>query len=92
MWRISKRINSKLKRKLNFTPRRNSAAVIRWFQSIEMKESCTFTSFDIVVFYLSISEDLFQRAIPVAKDDNEVSNEEVGIREDLGLDTVIICL
>ena len=83
MGKISKRIlddiNNKLKRKLNVTLWKNSAAVIEWFRSIEMKESCTFTSFDIVEFYPSISEDLLNRAIRFAKDHICISDEEVNI-------------
>ena len=44
-----------------------------------MKENCTFTSFDIVEFYPSISEDLLHRAIRFAKDHINISDEEVGI-------------
>ena len=83
MGRISKRIldgiNNKLKRRLDVTLWKNSAAVIKWFQSIKMKESCTFTSFDIVEFYPSISEDLLQRAIRFAKNHIKITDEEVDI-------------
>ena len=51
-------INSKLKRGLDVTLWKNLAEVIGWFQSIEMKESCSFVSLDIVKFYPSISEDV----------------------------------
>ena len=46
-----------------------------------MNESCTFTSFDIVKFYPSISEGLLQRAIRFAKDHIESSDEEVCIMQ-----------
>ena len=46
-----------------------------------MKESCTFTSFYIVEFYPSISEDLLQRAIRFAKDHTNISDEKVGIMQ-----------
>ena len=52
--------------------------------SIEMKETCTFTSFDIVKFYPSISEDLWQWAIRFTKDQIEISGEEVGIIQHYG--------
>ena len=83
MGRVSKQIldgiNGRLKRRLDVTLWKNSAAVISWFQSIDMKESCTFTSFDIVEFYPSISEDLLLRAIRFAKGHVEISDEEVNI-------------
>ena len=51
MGRVSKQIlddiNVRLNRKLKVTLWKHSAAVIEWLRSIEMKESCTFTSFDI---------------------------------------------
>ena len=49
--RILDSINGRLKEKLDVTLWKNSAAVIEWFRSIEMKENCTFTNFDIVEFY-----------------------------------------
>ena len=83
MGRVSKQIlddiNVRLNRKLKVTLWKNSAAVIEWFRSIELKESCTFTSFDVVEFYPSISEDLLRRAILFAKDHINISDEEVGI-------------
>ena len=83
MGRVSKRvldsINSKLKGRLNVTLWNNSAAVIDWFRSIEMKETCTFMSFDIVEFYPSISEDLLHRAILFAKGYITITDEEVDI-------------
>ena len=83
MGRVSKQIlddiNVKFNRKLKVTLWKNSAAGIEWFRWIEMKECCTFTSFDVVEFYPSISEDLLRRAIRFAKDHINISDEEVGI-------------
>ena len=83
MGRISKQIlddiNSKLKRELDLTLWKNSAAVISWFQSIEMKEICSFVSFDIVEFYPSISEYILRRAIRFAIDHVKITDKEVAI-------------
>ena len=83
MGKISKQIldgiNSKLRSELDITLWKNTAAVIKWFRSIDMKEGCTFISFDIVEFYPSISEDLLERAIRFAKERVEITDEEVGI-------------
>ena len=83
MGRVSKQIldgiNGKLKSRLDVTLWKNSAAVISWFKSIDMKESCSFVSFDIVEFYPSISEDLLKRAIQFAKGHVEITDEEVNI-------------
>ena len=40
--RILDNINGRFKEKLDVTVWKNSAAVIEWFKSIEMKEHCTF--------------------------------------------------
>ena len=70
-------INGKLNRKLNITLWKNSAAVIEWFRSTEMKESCTFTSFNIIEFSPSISEDLLNRAIRFANNHIDTGDDEV---------------
>ena len=72
-------IYGKLNKKLNITLWKNSAAAIEWFGSNETKESCTFTSFDFVEFYPSISEDLLNRAIRFAKDHIDIGDDEVTI-------------
>ena len=72
-------INSKLKRGLDVTLWKNSAAVISLFQSTEMKESCSFTSFNIIKFYPSISEDLLQGAILFTKRHVESQMKKVSI-------------
>ena len=76
-------INGTLKEKLDVTLWKNSAAVIEWFWSIEMKESCTFTDFDIIEVYPTISEDLLNRAtctyILFAEEHIMITNEEVDI-------------
>ena len=59
-------INGGLKEKLDITLWKNSVAVIEWFRSIEMKENCTFTKFDTVEFYPTISDDLLNSAISFA--------------------------
>ena len=54
-------------------------AVIEWFRSIEMKENCTFTNFDIVEFYPTISVGLLNSAISFAKRHVKITSEEVDI-------------
>ena len=44
-----------------------------------MKESCTFTSLDIVKLYPSILEDLLNRAIRFDKEHIDIGDEEVAI-------------
>ena len=46
---------------------RNSSEVISWFQSIENKNNFSFLKFDVVSFYPSISQNLFEETITWAK-------------------------
>ena len=77
--RILDNINGRLKEKLDVTLWKNSAAVIEWFQSIEMKENFTFMNFDVVEFYPITSKDLLNRAISFAKKHTPITNEEVDV-------------
>ena len=77
--RILDSINGRPKEILDVTLWKNSVAVIEWFRSIEMKENCTFTNFDIVDFYPTISEDLLSSAISFAKRHVKITSEEVDI-------------
>ena len=58
---ILDRINSNIRELTRVNQWRNSADTISWFESIPNKHRQTFISFDIVDFYLSISETLFTR-------------------------------
>ena len=45
---------------------KNTTSVIDWFNNIHDKQRCSFTSFDIVDFYPSITEDLLREALNFA--------------------------
>lgn len=72
-------INQELRRKLCLTVWRNSTEVVGWFKKIMDKEQCTFTCFDIVEFYPSISKDLLEKALDFAKQHTPISDEEINI-------------
>ena len=74
-------INLRLKQKLDVTLWKNSAAVIKWFRSIEMKENCMFTNFNIVEFYPTISEDFLNSALLFAKRHIKITGKDRGARE-----------
>lgn len=57
----------KIKSNLNFNQWKNSDEVINWFKNLQNKENMSFIKFDIVSFYPSISEELFNNAINWAK-------------------------
>ena len=71
MEKVSKQIldaiNQDLRRKLRLTVWRNATEVVGWFKNIMDKEKCTFTCFDIVGSYPSISRDLLRRALEFTK-------------------------
>ena len=50
-----------------------SPAVLEWFRNIQEKDRHTFTSFDIVEFYPSITESLLKKAITFAKKHTQIS-------------------
>ena len=60
-------INKSTREKLNVNQWINMQAVITWFKNIKSKSSSSFIKFDIVDFYLSISEDLLLKAINFSK-------------------------
>ena len=76
---ILDRINTSLKRKLGVQQWKESLAVVDWFKAIEAKDRCVFTTFDIVDFYPSISEDLLHNAISFARQNIDISDEEMEI-------------
>ena len=56
-----------------------SPAVLEWFRNIQEKDRHTFTSFDIVEFYPSITESLLKKAITFAKKHTQVSKQDIKI-------------
>ena len=60
-------INKSIREKLNVNQWRNTQAVITWLENIKSKSSSSFTKFNIVDFYPSISKDLLLKAINIAK-------------------------
>ena len=83
MGAVSKRILDKatmaLKKKLEVRQWKNSMEVIEWFRSLKEKDKCTFTCFDIVEFYPSITEELLTSALSFARQHTEISDDDVNI-------------
>ena len=77
--RILDDINRKLRAKLDVTLWKNTAEVLAWFRLIEDKPHCTFTSFDVVEFYPSITEDLLRKALDFAKCHVDNTDDEMDI-------------
>ena len=70
---ITERLISGIKKHENLHQWKNTSEVINWFNSIENKNSYKFIQFDIVDFYPSISEELFNKAVDFAKQYNDIS-------------------
>ena len=61
------KINSIIRSNTEFNQERNTSAVISWFKDLPNKSACRFVKLNVVVFYPSIGNDLFLKAINVAK-------------------------
>jgi hypothetical protein len=57
----------------------NSSDVITWFNKLEDKTDLTFLKFDVVSFYPSISQELFDETITWAKQFYDFSDQELDI-------------
>ena len=83
--KISKTILEKAIRKTvsdtKYNQWRNSSQVISWFNDLPSKEKLSFIKFDIVSFYPSISQDLFNKALCWAKTYYNFSTQELDIIE-----------
>ena len=47
---------------------KNTASVLKWFNSLENKSSLSFICFDVCEFYPSITEKLLSKALDIATD------------------------
>ena len=76
---ILDRINNAVRAATAVNQWRSSTAVLEWFRNIQEKDRHTFTSFDIVEFYPSITESLLKKAITFAKKHTQVSKQDIKI-------------
>lgn len=74
--RILDKINAASRKFYNVQQWKSSSEVIDWFTSIEGKDKCVFTCFDICEFYPSISEELLRRALNFAERSIHISEHE----------------
>ena len=76
---ILDRINNAVRAATAVNQWRSLTQVIEWFRNIQEKDRHTFTSFDIVEFYLSITLSLLKKAIAFAKKLTQVSKQDIKI-------------
>ena len=58
---------------------KSSKTVIQWFSGIQAKSKCSFIKFDVIDFYPSISQDLFEKAIQFARQHTTVTETDLQI-------------
>ena len=64
---------------LKYNQWKNTNEVIHWFSNINEKQNCKFIQLDIKEFYLSISEEMLNKAINFAENYTLISQENIWI-------------
>ena len=72
-------INKNIRKAINVNQWRNTQEVMLWFKRIKNKEKSSFTKFDIVDFYLSISKDPLTNAINYASAITSIDKKVIDI-------------
>ena len=70
------KINDTVVRQTNINLWRNTVVVINWSRGNRAKDKCSFISFDIVNFYLSINAELINRALDYASKWRSISEDQ----------------
>ena len=76
---ILENINNRIQQATKANLWRSTSKVISWFNNIKQKRGYRFLKFDIVDFYPSISERLFDKCINFAKSKINVNNDDIKI-------------
>ena len=76
---ILSRISNTIRGRSELKQMKNVYSVIDWFKTLDNKESLSFTIFDVVNYYPSITQELYEKAIAWAKTFEDISDEEVNI-------------
>ena len=58
---------------------KDTSSITEWFNNFENKQRLTFMVFDIEIFYPSISENLFIKAIQFARQITEITEEDINL-------------
>ena len=69
-------INQKLVAATNVKQWKNMSSVLQWYKNLPNKRDSAFISFDVVEFYLSITEDLLKCALDFASNYITISAED----------------
>ena len=74
---ITEKLIAGIKDSVSLNQWKNTKDVITWFNNIENKSCYSFVQFDIVDFYPSISEELFNKSVDYAKNFTNISDDEM---------------
>ena len=70
-------INNTIRQQTKLTQWRNTTETLQWFHTLENKPSLRFIQLDIVDFYPSISQTLYNNAITFAKNKTDITPEQL---------------
>lgn len=73
------KFNMKLRKTLSLSQWKNTKAMTDWFAGIQNKSKATFIQFDIITFYLSLTENTLNETINLAKQDVHITDDETKI-------------
>ena len=76
---ILSRVVERLREKTKLNLWKNTDSVIDWFENLHNKKHLRFIAFDIVDYYGSISEDLFNEALEWAQNQVHITSDEIKI-------------
>ena len=76
---ILNKINQQIQLITKVNQQKDTSSVIEWFNNFESKERLSFMLFDIKIFYPTISENLFIKAIQFAKQMTEIFGEDINL-------------
>ena len=76
---IIEKVNNIVRESTKVNQWHNSNDVIKWFNNIKNKNNCTFTQFDIVEFYPSITKELLQKSLQHAVKFANITDYEYNI-------------
>ena len=76
---ILNKINQQIQLITKVNQQKDTSSVIEWFNNFESKERLSFMVFDIEIFYPTISENLFIKAIQFAKQMTEIFGEDINL-------------
>ena len=76
---LVEKINPDITEKLEINQWHNTDTVLKWFNNITDKSTCSFTQFDIKEFYSSITENILLQTLKFAKQHTNMNKNDLRI-------------